>query len=64
MMEYNGRWFPSCEYEGEAVPEAYPHDPYILPHQHEKLEELFPLAYVPHPSDKDEVISEPDGLEQ
>ena len=64
MMEYNGRWFPSGEYEGEPVTDAYPHDPDLLPHQHDKLEELFPRAYVPHPSDKDELISEPDELEQ
>ena len=45
------------------VPEAYHHDPEILPHQHENLEEFFPKAYVPHPADADELVSEPDPLE-
>jgi len=64
MMEYNGRWLPSAEYEGKAVLETYPHDPDTLPHQHDKLEELFPPAYVPYPSDRDEVVSGPDELEK
>ena len=46
------------------MPDAYPHDPDILPHQHENFEELFLRAYVPHPSDKDTVLSEPDDFEQ
>ena len=43
--------------------EAYPHDPEILPHQHERLEELFPQASVPYPADADELVLEPDPLE-
>ena len=62
-MAYGDRWFPAAEYEGMQVPEAYPHDPEILPHQHENLEELFPNAYVPYPADADELASEPAPLE-
>ena len=63
MMTYGCRWFPTEEYEGMQVPEAYPHDPEILPHQHENSEELFPKTCVPHPADADEMVSEPDPLE-
>ena len=45
------------------VPEAYPHDPGVFPHQHDNLEELFPKAYVPLPADADELVSEPGLLE-
>ena len=63
-MEYGGRLFPSTEYEGMQVPDAYPHDPEILPHQHGNMEELFPRAFVPHAAGADELVSEPDPLEQ
>jgi len=64
FMNYGGRVFPCVEYEGIQVPEAYDHDPEILPHQHENMEELFPRAFVPHAADADEVMTEIDSLEQ
>ena len=63
MMAYGDRWFPAVEFEGVQVPEAYPHDPETLPHQHENLEELFPKAFVAQPAGEDEVLSEPDLME-
>ena len=45
------------------MPEAYPHDPEVLPHQHDTLEELFPKAFVHHSSDAGEAVSEADPLE-
>ena len=63
-MSYGGREFPCVEYEGILVPEAYDHDPAILPHQHENMEELFPRAFVPHAADADEAVAETDPLEQ
>ena len=57
-MSYGGRVFPCVEYEGIQVPEAYDHDPEILPHQHENMEELFPRAFVFHAADADEVSTE------
>ena len=63
-MSYGGRDFPCVEYEGILVPEAYDHDPAILPHQHENMEELFPRACVPHAADADEAVAETDPLEQ
>ena len=64
MVGYGGRWFPSAEYEGMQVPGAYPHDLEILPHQHERMEDFFPREYVPRAADADELVSEPDLLEQ
>ena len=61
---YHGRVFPCSEYEGQRLPEAYGHDESILPHQHEDLEERFPRAHVPVAADADEILSEPDSLEQ
>ena len=62
-MAYGDRWFPATEYEGVQVPEAYPHDPEVLPHQRENLEELFPKAFVPQPAGEEEMLSEPNPLE-
>jgi hypothetical protein len=49
MMHY-GRRFPKSEYEGDAIPEAYRHDPLLLPHLHEDLEQLFPCAVACSPA--------------
>ena len=58
-MEHNGQRFPKREYEGFAVPEAYRHDPQLLPHLHKDLERLFPRAVAcDHAGDEDPVEDE------
>ena len=42
------------------MPEAHPHDPEVLPHQHENINELFPWAFVSQPAGEDGLASEPD----
>ena len=49
-MMHHGRRFPKSEYEGDAVPEAYRHDPQLLPHLREDLEQLFPCAVACSPA--------------
>ena len=64
VMGYDGRLLPSTELDGQQAPDAYMHEHDILPHQHEKLEEFFPRAFVRHAADEDELISEADGPTQ
>ena len=45
-------------YEDMQIPDAYPHDPEALPHQHANMEELFLRASVPHAADADETATE------
>ena len=42
-FERDGYLYPTVEWEGERLPEAFPHDPRVLPHQVKGgLERLFP----------------------
>ena len=58
-FERDGYVYPTVEWEGERLPEAFPHDPRVLPHQVKGgLERLFPRvvaceerAELPEPSD-------------
>ena len=78
LMEWYGQRFPKSSWDPEDgtgvmdVPDAYEHDPLLLPHEHLQLAEVFPRAVAapekgdrdPHRGDSWEVIGIQIGCEK
>ena len=61
-MDWDGRQFPTVEFEGERVVEALPQRPDMLPHMHDDMEERFPRAKACEALVDDDPVMD-DGLE-
>ncbi len=62
LMDWDGRQFPTVEFEGEQVVEALPQRPDMLPHMHDDMEERFPRAKACEALVDDDPVMD-DGLE-
>ena len=63
LCMHDGRRFPSQDYEGEVVPDAYEHGLDVLPHEMPDLEERFPRALAADPQGDADPIAD-DSLEE
>ncbi len=62
-VEHDGHRYPAIEFEGRYLPDAYEHDPSLLPHFHCDIERLFPRAIAAEPQD-DQDVEQNDDLER